>query len=752
MIGPTVASINRIVPAVSVRPNPPRPAVRSGEDPNPTRVITWLRLHTLTIVFCGSLLGAALATLAWVIFPAKYESYAMFQVASAPTYIANSNDPQRSQTAFNTYLKTIAKLIKSYEVLTVSLRDISELPIIKAQKDPVKFLDDEVIVDWQEGSEVVRIVMKGDNPDEVAKIVGAVKNAFMSEIIEKDLLQKKDLLDKVKKERTEFSEKIRKKEGLFGDAAAFAGAAVPAAGGLDGAIVQAAGVGAAAPAVGEQVRRVMTDQLIHRLSEYEEQLASYPSYIADRKRKREGILQRIETLKAAKPTPDMLVFAEKDAEVIELKAKAKKERQNYQYVKSIAVNPDAQTVEAFKLKAEQYEADLEALKEKKAKQYAQAKSVVEMTPLDLALADVEREISSLNDRLLAATTLRDQAKKALAELPPEPRRADGTGDRKDDPKGPAVDVDKTDLLAHGVVLDRITIQEIQTAFEVDSPPRVRAFPSVSSPVQKDLKKQILATVAAGLFGFVLIGFGAVAYEVRVKRVSGLADLKGPGSLPVVGVVPWNPTETPVVDPTRRVLAGEAIDKLRSYVSQSWIARGATKVAVCSPVADEGKSYTAFSLASSLAAAGQRTLLIDFDLRKPSLHTFTGSKPVPGVSELLRDESDPVTTVVGLPGGLYLLPAGQVTDEARKACVGAKLDALLARLAEPFDVVVIHTPGLLASAEAVELARRADAVLVCALYRETRTPWIRSAADRIASMEIPYSGLVYLGATPQEGLC
>jgi Mrp family chromosome partitioning ATPase len=240
--------------------------------------------------------------------------------------------------------------------------------------------------------------------------------------------------------------------------------------------------------------------------------------------------------------------------------------------------------------------------------------------------------------------------------------------------------------------------------------------------------------------------------MRVRKVSGLADLKGPGSLPVVGVVPWDPGETPVVDPARRILAGETLDRLRSYVTQAWIARGATKVAVTSPVADEGKAYTAFGLANSLAAAGHRTLLIDFDLKNPSLHTVVGAKQTPGVGDLLRNESDPGRAVVGLPGGLYLLPAGTPSDDARKACVGGNLDALLSRLTEPFDVVVIHTPGLLASAEAVELARRADAVLVCAMYRRTRTPWVKAAGERLAAMEVPFSGLVYLGATPAEALC
>src|SRR6516162_6639130 len=162
------AAANRLAPPPAPRPAA-RPAGRAADDANLARVFTWLRLHALTIAFCGTLLGGGLAYLAWVLVPAKYEVYAQFQVASAPSYIANQYDPQRSRTDFNTYLKTMAKLIKSHEVLTVALRNgIADLPLLKAQTDPVKFLDDEVAVDWAEGSEVVRIVMKGDNPDEVA--------------------------------------------------------------------------------------------------------------------------------------------------------------------------------------------------------------------------------------------------------------------------------------------------------------------------------------------------------------------------------------------------------------------------------------------------------------------------------------------------------------------------------------------------------------------------------------------------------
>src|SRR5205085_828386 len=146
----------------------------------------------------------------------------------------------------------------------------------------------------------------------------------------------------------------------------------------------------------------------------------------------------------------------------------------------------------------------------------------------------------------------------------------------------------------------------------------------------------------------------------------------------VGVVPWQPDSGVLRDPIKRADVNEAIDKLRAYVAQTWLSRGATTVAVTSPIGDEGKAFTAFGLASSLAQAGYKTLLVDFDLR--------------------------------------------------------------------------HGHALLTAAESVEVARRADVVLLCTLYRETRLPLLRRATERVAAMEVPYSGLVYLGATANEALC
>ena len=100
MTGPSFAA-PATTPAAPAAPAAPRPPARSrpGDKPdeNGMRVLTYLRLHWLMILFCGSLLGTTGAFAAWELLASKYESYAMLQVSSVPTALANQNNPNQGK-------------------------------------------------------------------------------------------------------------------------------------------------------------------------------------------------------------------------------------------------------------------------------------------------------------------------------------------------------------------------------------------------------------------------------------------------------------------------------------------------------------------------------------------------------------------------------------------------------------------------------------------------------------------------------
>ena len=108
-------------------------------------------------------------------------------------------------------------------------------PTIKAQKDPIKFLDEELIVTWQDGSEVVRVTFKSHEPADAKRIVDAVQNAFMKEVVMKDVQEKQIFRGKVEEAmhgHAEDSRAERRREagGEGTDATAGAGTVVPAGG------------------------------------------------------------------------------------------------------------------------------------------------------------------------------------------------------------------------------------------------------------------------------------------------------------------------------------------------------------------------------------------------------------------------------------------------------------------------------------------------------------------------------------------
>src|SRR5439155_6905472 len=179
MNGPTFAPATS-APASTAVPHRPAPPVRAAvkHDPetgNGLRILTYLRLHWLMIAFCGTLLGGVGSYAAWELLPSKFESYALLQVNSAPSNLASGSNRDQARTDFITYVKTASALIKSEFVLNAALRDIKDLPTIKEQKDPIKFLTEELQVAAADGSEVIRIYMLGQNPGDTKKIVDAVQ-------------------------------------------------------------------------------------------------------------------------------------------------------------------------------------------------------------------------------------------------------------------------------------------------------------------------------------------------------------------------------------------------------------------------------------------------------------------------------------------------------------------------------------------------------------------------------------------------
>lgn len=171
----------------------------------------------------------------------------------------------------------------------------------------------------------------------------------------------------------------------------------------------------------------------------------------------------------------------------------------------------------------------------------------------------------------------------------------------------------------------------------------------------------------------------------------------------------------------RLLAGfgEAVRTLRNSILLGAFDRPIRSLMLTSATPGEGKSTVCVHLAIAHAQQNHRTLVIDCDLRRPSVHLILGLKPERGVSDVLlggADWRDCVVPVPGLPN-LDVLPAGPVSGHACEL-IGSALPRLLAEAREAYDLVLIDSPPALGFPEPMQMAAAVDGVALVALAGRT----------------------------------
>ena len=175
--------------------------------------------------------------------------------------------------------------------------------------------------------------------------------------------------------------------------------------------------------------------------------------------------------------------------------------------------------------------------------------------------------------------------------------------------------------------------------------------------------------------------------------------------------------------------GEGYRLLRAALGHAWRDGGGRAVLVTSTAPGEGKTLTSVQLARALAAAGERALLIDADLRKPQAHEVLGGRRSPGLVEVMAGHAKLEDAVQSLPHGPAFLGSGGAApaDLLTADRIAAVLDA--ARLA--YRWVVLDTPPVGAVADALVMAPGADGVVVVAGAEAVPRAAVRRTLERVS---------------------
>lgn len=340
---------------------------------------------------------------------------------------------------------------------------------------------------------------------------------------------------------------------------------------------------------------------------------------------------------------------------------------------------------------------------------------------------------------------------------------------------PATDADEARLTEREGALQKIADQlrdELQRArlaeaAEVGSIEIVDTAPRPRAPIGTPTSAKVLFGVLLGLF----FGSGcALLLEHLDTSVRGRDDVESTLGLPGLTVIPR--IDAPAITKhLRRALTtttgaggkhgaaatvssqlitvrdarsvgAEAYRTLRTKLLFSRALSSLKTIVVTSPFAQDGKSTVAANLATTFAQHGMKTLLIDCDLRKPTQHVVFQVPLRPGLTDLLTaDELVPGAGRRTSVEGLSLITAGTSPPDPLELVGSSRMRALLEKLGESFDVIVIDTPPVLPVADSAILASLADGVLLVVRAGQTDRRAAQLAVQQLQDVDARILGAV-----------
>ncbi|HTS35708.1 MAG TPA: polysaccharide biosynthesis tyrosine autokinase [Candidatus Solibacter sp.] len=291
-------------------------------------------------------------------------------------------------------------------------------------------------------------------------------------------------------------------------------------------------------------------------------------------------------------------------------------------------------------------------------------------------------------------------------------------------------------------------------FRIIDTARPPSFP-IEPNIPRNLGFAVLLGLASGVgLAFLLEGIdNTIRTTEQAQNISGLASL---GMIPLGSKSAREGSNTKhlVIASSREAVElvtqarpqsqmAESYRALRTSLLLSNIGAPPKVIMVTSALPQEGKTTTSINTAVVLAQKGVRVLLIDADLRRPSIHKTLGMGPRSGLSNVLTgsttlEQAISLTTV--LPN-LFILPAGTPPPNPAELLASSTMKDMLAQLCGEYDHIVIDTPPTLSVTDAVVLSPRADAVVLVIRSGKTTKQALRRARDILAQVSAKVVGVL-----------
>ena len=325
---------------------------------------------------------------------------------------------------------------------------------------------------------------------------------------------------------------------------------------------------------------------------------------------------------------------------------------------------------------------------------------------------------------------------------------------------------ETDKALYDSVLSRIKEVDVTKEFS-DSPVQLQEKAIGASPVGKAPLAILLNSIMSGFAVGLAIIIGLHKLDTSIKTVDQIEHLTG---LPVVAAIPkitsltnakrgssrkvgrdLTTSEELVAKEDRSGIVAEAFRSLRASVAMNVRVEKQRSFLFTSAVPSEGKSFSSANFSTVLAQQGLKTLLIDADLRKPSISSiFFNANRKPGLTEVLLGK-EMLKDAVNDSGieGLEVLTAGGLASNPSELLSGQPFRQLLEEVLKTYDRVVIDSAPILAVSDTLLIAPGID--VVCIVVRSFLTPrkMVSRAMKELSAVHVTPAG-VLLNCLPSSG--
>lgn len=268
------------------------------------------------------------------------------------------------------------------------------------------------------------------------------------------------------------------------------------------------------------------------------------------------------------------------------------------------------------------------------------------------------------------------------------------------------------------------------------------------------RNMMLAVVLGLVFG-VGLAFGLESLDTTLKNpeeVEGWLEIPNLAMIPHLEVADGNPgIESPelIVHHGSQPLASEAYRGLRTSILFSTADQAPRILLITSSLPQDGKTLTAANLATAMAKAEPPVLLVDADLRRPSLHTLFDVPREPGLTNFLVGEVSELPAVETRVPNLLVVPAGKIPPNPSELLHSDRMQELLKLALEKFGRVVVDSPPLMSVTDAAILGTMVEGVLLVIKAEGVPRKAAIQARNDLLEVKAPLIGAV-LNNIPMNG--